>query len=78
VSVDRRAPRAAPLGICYADSRIRIRLHSLRSVDLLILGHIDTLCHELAHLRRFNRPPLLGACRRILAYARRHGSTGRG
>ena len=62
-------------GICYADGRIRIRLHSLRSVDLLkYSAMVDTLCHELAHLRHFNHGKRFWALyRRILAYARRHG-----
>ena len=42
-------------GICYADGRIRIRLHQLRADELLKYSvMVDTLCHELAHLRHFD------------------------
>src|SRR5512139_1981649 len=76
VSIDPEGPRVRRrLGICYADGRIRIRLHSLRSVELLkYSAMVDTLCHELAHLRHFDHGRRFWALyRRILAYARRHG-----
>jgi predicted metal-dependent hydrolase len=76
VSIDPESARVRRrLGICYADGRIRIRLHSLRSVELLkYSAMVDTLCHELAHLRHFNHGRRFWALyRRILAYARRHG-----
>lgn len=76
VSIDPESPRVRRrLGICYADGRIRIRLHSLRSVELLkYSAMVDTLCHELAHLRHFDHGRRFWALyRRILAYARRHG-----
>lgn len=62
-------------GICYADGRIRIRLHQLRSTDVLKYSvMVDTLCHELAHLRHFNHGRRFWTLyRRILAYARRQG-----
>jgi len=65
----------AHYGICYEDGRIRIRLRHARTRRLLKESSlIDTLCHELAHLRhldhslRFRR--LYG---RILDEARRLG-----
>lgn len=62
-------------GICYADGRIRIRLHQLRAAELLKYSvMVDTLCHELAHLRHLNHGQRFWRLyRRILAYARRHG-----
>lgn len=76
VSIDPESARVRRrLGICYADGRIRIRLHSLRSIELLKYSvMVDTLCHELAHLRHFNHGRRFWALyRRILGYARRHG-----
>jgi hypothetical protein len=63
------------LGVCYADGTIRVRLHHARTgLPLKYSGLVDTLCHELAHLRHFNhgrRFQLL--YRRILEHARREG-----
>jgi predicted metal-dependent hydrolase len=76
VSIDPESQRVRRrLGICYADGRIRIRLHSLRSIELLKYSAlVDTLCHELAHLRHFDHGRRFWALyRRILAYAKRHG-----
>jgi metallopeptidase YgjP-like protein len=62
-------------GICFADGRIRIRLHQVRAPELLKYSvMVDTLCHELAHLRHLNHGQRFWRLyRRILAYARRHG-----
>ena len=62
-------------GICYSDGRIQIRLHRLRSDGVLKYSvMVDTLCHELAHLRHFNHGRRFWAFyRRILAYASRQG-----
>ena len=45
-------------GICYADGRIRIRLRHATTGRLLKESSlVDTLCHELAHLRHFDHSP---------------------
>lgn len=63
------------LGVCYADGSIRVRLRHARTGRLLKYSSlVDTLCHELAHLRHFNhgmRFQLL--YRGILEYARLEG-----
>lgn len=42
-------------GICYSDGTIRIRLrHVTSGQPLRYSSLINTLCHELAHLRHFN------------------------
>jgi predicted metal-dependent hydrolase len=42
-------------GICYDDGGIRIRLrHSVTGKPLKYSSLVNTLCHELAHLRHFN------------------------
>lgn len=63
------------LGVCYADGTIRIRLHHARSGrPLKYSSLVDTLCHELAHLRHFNHGRRFQALyRRILEHARRTG-----
>ena len=75
-SVEPESPRVRRrYGICYRDGRIRIRLHQLRGSDLLKYSvMVDTLCHELAHLKHFNHGRRFWQLyRRILAYARRQG-----
>ena len=62
-------------GICYSDGRIQIRLRNVRTGGLLKYSSmIDTLCHELAHLRHFDHSPRFYAFyERVLGYARRRG-----
>jgi hypothetical protein len=75
-SVDAESPRVRRrYGICFADGRIKIRLHQLRTPELLKYSvMVDTLCHELAHLQHLNHGQRFWRLyRRILAYARRHG-----
>jgi hypothetical protein len=63
------------LGVCYADGTIRIRLrHARTGRTLKYSSLVDTLCHELAHLRHFNHGRRFQALyRRILEHARREG-----
>jgi hypothetical protein len=75
-SIDAEGPRVRRrYGICFADGSIRIRLHQVRADDFLKYSVVvDTLCHELAHLRHFDHGQRFWRLyRRILAYARRHG-----
>jgi hypothetical protein len=75
-AIDAEGPRVKRrYGICYEDGSIRIRLRHVRSGQLLRYSAlIDTLCHELAHLRHFNHGPNFHMLyRHILAYARRSG-----
>lgn len=42
-------------GVCYSDGTIRIRLaHAASGKPLKYSSLVNTLCHELAHLRHFN------------------------
>ncbi len=42
-------------GVCYSDGVIKIRLrHALSGRPLKYSSLVNTLCHELAHLRHFN------------------------
>jgi hypothetical protein len=62
-------------GVCYSDGTIRIRLiHATTRQPLKYSSLVNTLCHELAHLRHFNHGPrfqtLYG---QILEWARHEG-----
>lgn len=63
------------LGVCYRDGSIRIRLsHATTGRALRYSSLVDTLCHELAHLRHFNHGRRFHALyRQILEHARRAG-----
>ena len=63
------------LGVCYRDGTIRIRLlHATTRRPLKYSSLVDTLCHELAHLRHFNHGKRFQAFyRRILEHARLEG-----
>jgi hypothetical protein len=62
-------------GICYEDGVIRIRLRHARTGRLLKESSlVDTLCHELAHLRYMDHSPRFQRLyQRILAAARERG-----
>jgi predicted metal-dependent hydrolase len=62
-------------GICYDDGRIRIRLfHAMTGRPLKYSSLVNTLCHELAHLRHMNHGERFRALyQRLLDYARLHG-----
>lgn len=70
-----RANATSRYGICYSDGTIRIRLrHATTGKPLKYSSLINTLCHELAHLRHFNHGPRFKAFYlRILDHARRTG-----
>ena len=45
-------------GVCYSDGTIRIRLrHATSGEPLKYSSLVNTLCHELAHLKHFNHGP---------------------
>lgn len=62
-------------GICYSDGRIQIRLrHAKTGRPLRYSSLVNTLCHELAHLRHMNHGPRFKAYYlRILEWARSEG-----
>jgi hypothetical protein len=62
-------------GICYSDGRIRIRLrHAVTGEPLRYSSLVNTLCHELAHLRHFDHGPRFKAFYlEVLEHAREIG-----
>ena len=62
-------------GVCYADGRIAVRLtHAKTGAALKYSSLINTVCHELAHLKHFNHGPRFKSYYlQILEYARREG-----
>jgi predicted metal-dependent hydrolase len=62
-------------GVCDSEGHIRIRLrHAVSGRPLKYSSLVNTLCHELAHLRHFNHGERFKAFYlRILEYARAEG-----
>jgi hypothetical protein len=60
-------------GVCFSDGTIRIRLrHVTSGKSLKYSSLVNTLCHELAHLRHFNHGPRFQTFyARLLEWARR-------
>jgi predicted metal-dependent hydrolase len=60
-------------GVCYSDGTIRIRLrHATSGRPLKYSSLVNTLCHELAHLKHFNHGPRFQTFySQILEWARR-------
>ena len=60
-------------GICYEDGLIKIRLqHATRGTALKYSSLVNTLCHELAHLRYFDHDEgFQGIYAELLGWARR-------
>jgi predicted metal-dependent hydrolase len=75
-SIEAEKPRVKRrYGVCYADGRIRIRLrHNATGEPLKYSSLVNTLCHELAHLKHFNHGERFKAFYlRLLEYARLEG-----
>ena len=70
-----RANVKSRFGICYSDGVIRIRLrHATTGRSLKYSSLVNTLCHELAHLRHFNHGDRFKAFYfQLLEYARAEG-----
>jgi len=70
-----RANVRSRYGVCYADGRIAVRLRHARSGrSLKYSSLINTLCHELAHLRHFDHGRRFRLFyQQILAFAREAG-----
>ena len=60
-------------GVCFSDGTIRIRLrHATSGNPLKYSSLVNTLCHELAHLKHFNHGPAFqNFYAEILGWARR-------
>ena len=67
-----RANVKSRYGVCYSDGVIKIRLrHAVSGRPLKYSSLVNTLCHELAHLRHFNHGERFRDFhRRILEFAR--------
>ncbi len=70
-----RANVRSRYGVCYDDGRIKIRLrHAVTGRQLKYSSLVNTLCHELAHLRHFDHGERFKAFYfQLLDYARSEG-----
>ena len=70
-----RANVKSRYGICYDDGSIKIRLrHAITGRPLKYSSLVNTLCHELAHLRHFNHGERFKLFyQQLLDYARAQG-----
>ncbi len=70
-----RANVSRRYGVCYSDGSVRIRLRHAKTGRLLKYSSlVDTLCHELAHLRYFNHGARFQVFyRSVLDHARKVG-----
>ncbi len=70
-----RANVRSRYGVCYDDGRIKIRLrHAVTGRPLKYSSLVNTLCHELAHLRHFDHGERFKAFYfQLLEYARGEG-----
>lgn len=70
-----RANVVSRYGVCYSDGAIKIRLrHARTGLPLKYSSLVNTLCHELAHLRHFNHGPHFRSFyQELLAFARSVG-----
>ena len=62
-------------GICYSDGSIKIRLRHVHTGESLKYSSlVNTLCHELAHLKHFDHSPRFQAFYlQLLSFARSEG-----
>ncbi len=75
-AIDAEHPRVkSRYGVCYETGLIKIRLnHAKTGKPLKYSSLVDTLCHELAHLRHFNHGAEFKAFfLQLLAWTRRQG-----
>lgn len=70
-----RANVKSRYGICYDDGTIKIRLnHASTGEPLKYSSLVNTLCHELAHLRHFDHGPRFKAFYfELLTWSRQQG-----
>jgi len=70
-----RANVKSRYGVCFSDGEIRVRLTHVRTGEALKYSSlVNTLCHELAHLRHFHHgEPFKRFYLELLAWARAEG-----